>query len=291
MLKHDHREGVRVMKRAWILIVMLMFMISTAGSGTADVEFAPRVYAESKASAALLEKYGITGGMQTYFSWEYLDEGNGKESVLAYGIGPLNYVLGNYTVTLQNGEVQSVTWTHDGESTEGMFESEAWGSRQMEAMLEEISATFDTMDIFSVAADIAQKYDWVDGPVQSSRILGNDVTALDPDAFHARNMEVFSQAKLSMEEYESIGKETIQTLYLLTESQARNLVEESYEDYANLYGAYLDGTPVIIVWFGIGYGEEEHGWMEGDGTYTVAMDAATGRVLATEYESGLSANG
>ncbi|MBQ9324691.1 MAG: hypothetical protein IJ246_02855 [Clostridia bacterium] len=275
------------MKRLAVMILLLC-MVCMAVTAHGEVAFSRRALCEHEAYAALLEKYGLTGGMHTYFHWTFVENEDGTALVRAEGISTLNYVLGNYEVFFDGNEMKDVSWSHDGASTEGMFEAEAWGCDQMRAMMEQVSQTYDAEEFFDLAQEIAEKYQAPMGPDYSDRILGDDALAMHPEAFVQRTEEVLSLTDLSEEDFEEIAIEAVESMFVLSQHQADD-IEDPME--GNLYGAYLDGEPVVIVWLGAGYGEEDHAWMEGDGTYFVAMDAQNGMVITIAYECGLSANG
>ena len=89
-----------------------MVMLVTACAGAAGLLFSNEFDAVRLAHRALAEEYGITEEMQTYFAQEVTEE-NGVTTIVFSGIADMRHVLGEYTVTIRDGDA-TVSWSKDG---------------------------------------------------------------------------------------------------------------------------------------------------------------------------------
>ena len=130
------KEEPRMMKKFSAgLAFLLALMLMTATALAANLILSPKLSAINIADRALEDRYGITLTMQTYFGRTEAEQPDGSVLVTYEGVEDMAYALGQYTVTVRNGQAVSTAWSHDGESTEGGFESDAWGAEQIQEML------------------------------------------------------------------------------------------------------------------------------------------------------------
>ena len=126
----ERRTG---MKKVLALALIAVMALAVCGVG-ASCMFAAQYDPIRLANKALAETYGITDEMQTYFSRKVITEGE-ITSVIFSSMEDMEHVLGQYVVTIEDGDV-TVRWSHDGQSTEGGLDARAWGTQQIEILLE-----------------------------------------------------------------------------------------------------------------------------------------------------------
>ena len=103
-----------------------------------------------------------------------------------------------------------------------------------------------------------------------------------------RGEEARERAQVTLEEAVSLSKQALAGRYGLTAEQVQRLEWE--ETYDGVTYRMEGDTPIISCYFWLWQGEDEM-FTPGDGLYTVEMNALTGVVDGTYYDSGAVGNG
>ena len=108
---------------------------------------------------------------------------------------------------------------------------------------------------------------------------------------HARtgSEEAKAAAKLTPEQAMALAKEAVVSAYGLSKAQADALAWQ--EDYAPSPYHTLEGTPVIEVVFWLWMDGNSAPFVQGDGLYTVDVNAVDGTIESILYDSTLMGNG
>lgn len=279
-------------KKSMSLILALVIVCLCVTALAAGIVFSRKADDSVLADRELEKKYGVTMTMLgSYFSRE--DEQTGDATVFRYqGIEDLNYVLGEYTVTVKDGKA-TAEWSHDGEDTSGGFEAEAWGTEQMQAMLESDKARDSADDYYIRAKEIAKSHG-------AEREHGENPSMEEMMAVEALRKEdekaARAAAKLSEEEMIELARQAAMDVYGLTEDQAAAMIcPQDIEEY-EYYRMEEGDVPVYDVWFYLNQGSADAAagtrpaFVEKDGIYIIAVNAETGVIESTLYDSGLGAN-
>jgi len=255
-------------------------MLVTACAGAAGLLFSNEFDAVRLAHRALAEEYGITEEMQTYFAQDVREE-NGVTTIVFSGMTGLHHVLGEYTVIIRDGDA-TVSWSKDGESTEGDLDAHAWGARQIEILLEMAKQENGFSRGYHKAQEIRAQMDGEELTVSITK--GGDATVVKLDDAQ------IDQARISVSEKEAIAiaKLAFAQEYGLTQAQ---LDAMSYEkDYAGYTYAIREGKTICEVWFWL-HQDEDVVHADGDGLYWARINAENGVVEEMMYDSALAGNG
>ncbi len=285
------QEEAPVMKKkiSFGLVFALVLVSLSVIALAAGLLFSPKADAVTLADKALEEKYGVTLDMMTYFVRSEEELPDGSVRVTYTGRDILEYVLGTYTAEVKGGKA-AITWSHDGESTDGEYEAEAWGTEQLKQMLSDNTETGDMSRFAGQAAAIAEKHnaEWQQ-PIHSdedAEAYWQQVEAEKTQALHA--------AKLSAEEMQALAKEAVTVRYELTAEQAAllELYVQPLADEENAWYWMEDGKPCFEVQYFLDQdpADPDHR-VERDGSYGVLVNVETGVIEKLVYESGLGGEG
>ncbi len=286
-------KGEKPMKKKSMSLILVLVMVCLCVTAlAAGIVFSRKADDSVLADRELEKKYGVTMTMLgSYFSRE--DEQTGDATVFRYqGIEDLNYVLGEYTVTVKDGKA-TAEWSHDGQDTSGGFEAEAWGTEQMQAMLESDKARDSAVDYYVKAVEIAKNH-------SAEQERGGNPSMEEMEAVEALRKagekEARAAAKLSEDEMIALARKAAMDVYGLTEDQAAGMTcPQDIEEY-EYYRMEEGNVPVYDVWLYLSQGsaDAETGtrpaFVEKDGIYIIAVNAETGVIESTLYDSGLGAN-
>ena len=253
-----------------------MVMLVTACAGAAGLLFSNEFDAVRLAHRALAEEYGITEEMQTYFAQEVTEE-NGVTTIIFSGIADMRHVLGEYTVTIRDGDA-TVFWSKDGESTEGGLDAHAWGAQQIEILLEMAKQENGISRGYHKAQEIR------------AQMEGEDLTVSITKGGDAEIIKLDDQAVVSVSEEKAINiaKQAFAAEYGLTQQQLDLMLYE--KDYAGYTYAVQDGKTICEVWFWL-HQDEDVVHTDGDGLYWARINAENGIVEEMAYDSALAGNG
>ena len=256
---------------AGVAVFVLVCLLAAAVSASGLV-FSARAKARIAAEKALYDRYGITFDMLSYFNSAFHENGDGTSTMFYEGVEDLAFVLGRYDVRVKDDAVQDVTWSHDGEDTSKGFESAAWGTEQLNKMLEMNRATW-SMEGFMPYID---------------KINAENGFAVDEQPEPEADEEAFMNAKRQARDQSRYSSEELD----------RRAREDEVEDDLMSYGPEEDGTPCY--WrtlFLIQNPDPENPYAfhenptEKDGTYFVIINVRTGVIEDVEYDTGVGGNG
>ncbi len=279
----------QMIKTSLALLLALILMLTAALAE--EIVISDREKAIRAADKALEEKYGITQLTQEYFARTSADEGNGTFIIEYKGQFEWAYVLGAYKVTVVNGAVTDISWTHDGEDTSGGLDATAWGNEQILEMLK-LNQEYGDMDL------IARKAQAINEKVGFS--VTNDDYIVDYIAIDDKeSTKIPEQNGHTLQEYLDTAREGIRILFELTDEQAgtiRFAVAEEDETESYDY-VYLYGTPCIRVAYIVERSEEPEllpsgvAYNDKEGNYWVYIDVVTGAVEEIIYSAAIGGNG
>lgn len=266
-------------KRIAVLAVCMALMV-TAAAGAAGLLFSDGYDVTRRANRALAEEYGITEEMQTFFASEVREE-NGVTTVIYSGMTGLRHVLGEYTVVIRDGET-TVSWSKDGESTEGELDAHAWGAKQISILMDMAKQENGISRGYRKAQEIRMLMDGEDMTVSITKGGNATVVALTD----AQSEQVC--ISVSEEDAIAIAKRAFEQEYGLTKAQLDAMIYE--KDYAGYTYAVIDGKTICEVWFWL-HQDENVIHSDGDGLYWARINAETGAVEKMVYDSALAGNG
>ncbi len=273
---------------ALILIVLTVTALAVSG-----VIFSPRLDAAAAADRALEKEYGVTRDMQGYFNRTTETLPDGSVAVSYTGMEDMFYVLGTYTVTVKDGKALTVTWSRDGDSTEGGFEADAWGAEQLAEMLR-LNARDANMFAFKPYINAINERNGID--LENLPQPEGDWRIWDAESWDQLQKEIRGKMKLSFEEMDALAREAIIRYSDLDVAQAamlRKLAEE--EENRNFYDQ--NGQPCYVSYFLLVqhpdpvYADLAMEFLEKDGTYTVYVNVETGVIEEMIYLPPQTGNG
>ena len=268
------------MRRAALLAACMVMLVTAAWAGAAGMLFSDEYDAVRMAKRALAEEYGITEAMHTYFTQETREE-NGVKTIIFSGMEDMRHVLGEYTVIIREDDV-SVSWSKDGQSTEGDLDAHAWGAGQIQILLDIARQEQGYAHGYRKAQEIRAQMEEDELTVTIARGSGAKVVALE--------VAQIDRARISVSEDEAIAiaQKAFAGEYGLTAAQIEAM--QYQKDQVGYTYAVLNGTIVCEVWFWLHQNEEEY-HTEGDGMYWARINAETGVVEEMAYDSALAGNG
>lgn len=283
---------VKKLSTTFILIAAIVCLSVTALA--AGLVFSSRVDAAKLAEKAMADTYGVTDTMlSTFFSRTVSETADGGTTVVYAGIDFLRDVLGEYTVSVKDGAATAV-WSHDGESTSGLFDAEAWGKEQLEEMLRTAAERHDLSAFSEKAKAIAAKHE-----VASDELPEGSAWEKTGEA------EALAAAKASSHSEEDLlklARDAVVSAYQFTDDQAKMLkfvfeLEDMADDTADyLYYRMKDGKPVLTVMLSLQQQvSDDPGafapFTQRDGVYWVDVNVETGVIEDLLYDSQLGGNG
>ena len=282
---------VKKLSTTFILIAAIVCLSVTALA--AGLVFSSRVDAAKLAEKAMADTYGVTDAMlSTFFSRTVSETADGGTTVVYAGIDFLRDVLGEYTVSVKDGA--AAVWSHDGESTSGLFDAEAWGKEQLEEMLRTAAERHDLSAFSEKAKAIAAKH-----KAASSELPKGSAWEKTGEA------EALAAAKASSyseEDLLALAHDAVVSAYQLTDDQAKMLkfvfeLEDMADDTADyLYYHLKDGKPVLTIMLSLQQQTSDDPsafapFTQRDGVYWVDVNVETGVIEDLLYDSQLGGNG
>ena len=262
---------------------------------TGELTLSGRENAVLSADEALREKYGITQLGQEYFNRSIEQQDENVYVVTYEGLEDYAFVLGKYTVTVDRNTVTDIRWSHDGESTEGGFDADAWGTDQILEMLRmnQEDGVTDAFDVY--VREINRRNGHVYQPkVQSDEEIEAEDRQREQEIQEAQRLSSLTPSKMM-----GIARQAIISLYHLSDAQADHLTvypptTEEEEEWAY---SMRNGEPCYEVLIGldseagITITEGEVQYTEGTGNYWVFVNTQTGTVEEIYYSLGIGGNG
>ena len=292
----EEEKPVKKLSTTFILIAAIVCISVTALA--AGLIFSNRVSAQQLAEKAVYDKYGVTDSMLSAFFTSYVDEEDKDHAEVEFA--GWYYVLGNYKVKIDGGKT-TVTWSHDGEDTSGMFEANAWGPEQMTEMIEMVKRDHGSTSFHKQAEAIAAK---LNAPEFSTNPRYPEGEAWEQKG-KEEAMAAAKAAGRSEADLITLAKDAIAERYQMTPEQ-RKMLKDPYEDDPEdtevedswVIYSMEDGKPIFQVRIrlqqdpsGSGDLNEPMSYVEKDGYYWVSVNAETGVIEDFYYESDLAGNG
>lgn len=283
---------VKKLSTTFILIAAIVCLSVTALA--AGLVFSSRVDAAKLAEKAMTDTYGVTDTMlSTFFNRTVSETADGGTTVVYVGIDFLRDVLGEYTVSVKDGAAAAL-WSHDGESTSGLFDAEAWGKEQLEEMLRTAAERHDLSAFSEKAKAIAAKHEAASDELPKGSAWEKTGEA---EALAAAKSSSYSEEDLL-----ALAKDAVVSVYQLSDEQAQRLqfvfeLEDMADDTADyLYYRMKDGKPVLTVMLSLQQQTSDDPsafapFTERDGVYWVDVNVETGTIEDLLYDSQLGGNG
>lgn len=267
-------------KRIAALAVCMAMLVTAVCAGAAGLLFSDDYDAVRLAHRALAEEYGVTEEMQSFFA-QKVTEDHGVTTIVFSGMPGLHHVLGEYTVTIRDGEA-AVSWSKDGESTDGGLDAYAWGAGQIEILIEMAKRENGISRGYHKAQEIRARMDGEEMTVSITK--AGDVTIVKLDEAQ------IEEARISVGEEEAItiAKQAFAVEYGLSQEQLDRMLYE--KDYAGYTYAVMEGKTICEVWFWL-HQDEDVVYSDGDGLYRARINAETGTIEEIMYDSALAGNG
>ena len=306
-LEWDERKRLRVLravseeerpmkkKISFTAILAAAILCISVTALAAGLVFSRKVDDLTLARQEVEKAYGVTETMLGSYFCDTVEQKEDETVVTFWCNDNMNYVLGEYTVTIKDGKA-TARWSHDGEDTSGGFESEAWGIDQMNAMLEWEKEHHDVSAYYPQATEIAKKHhaEIIRDGMPSDEEIAAILQRQEDEEQQAR-----AAAKLSEPEMIELAWEAVKTVYGLSEEQMELLLVsnlEEDEEEESYYGMQ-DEKPVYTVWFWLHQAPDDDDpetwpeFTEKDGAYLVDVNVETGVIEDIYYESGMGGNG
>lgn len=289
-ISKEEKPVKKVYRTIVIIAAILCLSVSALAAGVA---FSNQFDAVRLAEKALEDTYGVTLSMQSSFFTRSVDKQDDGRTVITFsGNSYVHYVLGDYTVIVQDGKA-SASWSHDGEDTTGLFEAEAWGAAQLSEMLR-LSAEELSTDAFAPQAKaIAEKHGaWEQRPL---------VTPPPESALPAQQdaRDTSNAAGRTEEDLLVLALDGVANAYDLTAAQRELLLPPTKiadldsNDWANyMYYHTEEGNTIFTVMLSLHQQQgEDAAFVEKDGVYWVDVNVETGTIENILYDSQLGGNG
>ena len=272
----EEEKTVKKISTTFILVAVILCL--TVSALAAGIIFSKKVDNAKLADDTLYAEYGITSEMLTFFT--RTDEERDGYSIVRYdGISPFSYVLGTYTVQIKDGKADA-SWNREGSETNGGFEADAWGARQLNEMLRVNRETNDITPFARKAMEIADKNGFTP-PTETASEQSDDEIQINAE-------KAKSAARLSVSEMEKIAREALAVRYAFTPEQSGSLRIEEDNGWYLLFGD--DALPCYEFYFTLGFDEDGYQGT-GAGIYTVKINVENGTVEDILYESALAGIG
>lgn len=276
----EEEKPVKRISKTFILATAVAVCLGVTALASGLV-FSGRVDAARLAERALYEEYGITAEMLDFFV-----RTNEEKNVVRYdGCSPMAYVLGSYTVTVENGRADA-SWSWDGEDLSAGFDGRAWGAAQLDEICREARHSLDSEAYMrkarAVAAANGASVASPDGPALTNAEQKALQEKQREDAEKAK-----AAAKLTVPEMEAIAREAVALRYEFDEEQTARLKVWNEEIRYGL----VEGAPCCRFWLSLGYMEDGYTGGKGTGTYDVAVNVENGTVEDMWYNSDLGGAG
>ena len=283
-----------------LAIVLVLIAVTSLAYSVITTVFSPRVDAYTTANRALEEKYGVTASMLGFFSRD--SRGNDEHHfIVEYEPrfeDALASKLGVYRVVVTDGKVESVSWSLDGISTDGGFDADAWGAEQLGEMVRIASVTNDTsrfqrkaegeeVDVYA-DMDPTPSGNAEDGFPEADQQIAEEMSLFRREVKEAGRPSE-AQSRFTRDELIELGRQGIITAYDLNPEQQQRLTFFDTDYFIAHYSTIgADQRPTFNMTF---QSLSEDGWQDGDGIYTVIVNALDGTIEYLEYDTTLDGNG
>ena len=278
-----HTKGRSIMKRKASMALLLglaVLALAVGALAATGVVFGRRVERTELAERTLEERYGITQPMLGFFQRSVEEDG----AVIRYtGTLEMEYVLGEYTVTFEEGNAQ-VSWSWDGTPVAQDIDAAPWGAAQLQEMADYSRREMNIVPYMEKAEALAAAA----GHSISSQTLPS--VNMDTQAYAQEREAVKVRMRFAREELVAMAREAIVARYGMDDAVLPYLEDVEENDRYSLDGssAYLE----LYIAFGHDNTAREHPeWSEHFGIYSVQMDVESGVVEDMLFDSSLGGNG
>ena len=263
-----------------LLAALLVLTLAATGvSALAEDIFTAEMRARLMARQALEEKYGLDMNLLGYFSEACAQDGGAYTVEYYSSFEDMDYVLGRYTVRVENGAA-SASWSWDGREVpyaDRGLASHAWGRDQLREIWAINYQTSDLQNYALIARNLCASAGYQPGYI--SPIPESDDYPELPEV-DEKNVHY------SLEACRKIALQGIQEAYRFTDEKMSGfgVGEEAWIAETNARGEVLT-TVECVSW------DENVGWQPGDGMYLVLVNQTTGLVEDIQYVDGVIGNG
>ena len=287
-LARTDKGGTIIMKRKVLISLMLaaLMLLMALTAYAASLLFSAKADIARIADQALREQYGITDEMQVYFR-RTVEQRDGGNAVVTYtGNWDLEYPLGTYTVTV-SGKNAKAAWSHDGESTAGGLDAEAWGVDQINEMMRLYKETHDMKEYYDKAAAISLKHK------EYSAVRANHTEDGETEeSFNAKQAALREKSRLTEEELLSVAQRAIEATYGLNKEQMDKLAHNpALSWYHEADGKLYYDACLVLIQRPSDDPQVFPEYTKMDGEYVVTIDTDSGVVEDIRYDAALAGNG
>ena len=285
LMQKEEPKVKRKMSMGLVLAIVLVLLSMTAFA--ASLVFSSRADAGLKADKILEKEYGITDEMQVFFRRSVTENADGSTVVIYTGKWDLEYVLGEYIVTLTDKGASAV-WNHDGEDTSGGLDAEAWGIEQLNEMVRLYKETHDMSAYYEKGAAIGKKYRTTVEPM----VTPPAASGISEEEWLARQGSLKGKSKLNEEELLSIGRQAVETAYQLSGEQMEKLAHNpGLSWYLEQDGQVFYEACFVLIQQPNDDPNVFPDYVKMDGEYGVLINTDTGVVEDIFYDAALAGNG
>ena len=289
----EEEKPVKKFSATFILIAAIVCISVTALA--ASLIFSNKVTVQQLAEKAVNEKYGLTDTMLSGYFSPSVEEKSAEETTVVFR--GAYYVLGDYTVDIRRNNT-SVSWSHDGEDTSGLFDAEAWGLEQLQEMVR-IATTEHEITAFShKALAIEEKHRGTEDQANAAgeiRPQGKEEALAAAKAAGRSEADLIALAKDAAAEAYSLTAE--QREKLISPYEAEDFDPEDIEDWFVSYHM-KDGKPIYEIRLTLQQQSSDSDdpmayapFTEKDGYYWVCINVETGVIEDIQYEADINSNG
>ena len=267
-------EEKPVKKKMTVGMVLALILVLLGSLAVAGGVFSNRYNTLKLADEAMYEAYGISDDLLPFFGREL----NEKKGIVTYrGMEDLRNVIGDYTVTIRNGEAKA-KWSLD--DAEG-----AWNAEKLTEINEICKQQDGYSEVIAMVRADEGKYQLSASEIaEENQLNGEDMFALMEK--QKKEAEIVKRAaKLTVDEMEQTGRSVIKERFGLNDLQAANL-ELAEESCAWLI---KKDQKLFSLYYWLWQSEGE--WVDGNGIYIVEINVETGAVEEIYYDNALLGNG
>lgn len=289
LLSLTQKEEKPIMKRKMsaALVFAVVLVLLSVSAFAASLVFSPKADAGLRADKVLEEKYGITDEMQVFFHRSVNENPDGSAVAIYTGNWDLEYVLGEYTVTL-NGQEATAAWSHDGEDTSGGLDAKAWGVEQLNEMMRLYKETHDMSAYYEKGAAIGKKYRSTVEPLVTPPV----VSGTSEEEWKAQQSALKEKSKLSENELILIARQAVETAYQLAPNQMEKLAHNpGLSWYFEKDGQVYYEACLVLIQQPSADPNVYPDYIAMDGEYGVLISTDTGVVEDIFYDAALAGNG
>lgn len=282
-------KGGKIMKRKVLISLMLaaLLLVMALTAYAATVMFSPKADAALRANRILEKEYGITDEMQVFFHRSVNENPDGSAVVIYTGNWDLEYVLGEYTVTL-NGQEATAAWSHDGEDTSGGLDAEAWGVEQLNEMIRLYKETHEMSAYYDKGAAIGKKHSTTEAPLVTPPVA----SGTSEEEWKAQQSALKEKSKLSENELILIARQAIEAAYGLNADQMGKLTHNpGLSWYFEKDGQVYYEACLVLIQQPSADPNVFPDYIQMDGEYSVLINTDTGVVEDIFYDAALAGNG